>query len=94
MTQKQNCSTPILHRDVKVIAGEDISVYDAAVDAWKAGGGDDITKEVNDWYAKNSKPRAQYPMECLSGRNPLVDGEAFPSSIRAEIATSTRGEAT
>jgi len=54
MTQKQNLlDTDLYTAIVKVIAGEDISVYDAAVDAWKAGGGDDITKEVNDWYAKN-----------------------------------------
>jgi len=36
-----------------VIMGEDISVWDAAVESWKIGGGNDITREVNEWYAAN-----------------------------------------
>lgn len=40
---------------LKVIMGDDINNYDKAVDAWKKGGGDTITKEVNEWYAKNKK---------------------------------------
>jgi putative aldouronate transport system substrate-binding protein len=33
-----------------VVMGADISVWDRAVARWKADGGDQITKEVNDWY--------------------------------------------
>lgn len=36
----------------KVIMGDDISTWDEAVTAWKKGGGDKITDEVNEWYAK------------------------------------------
>ena len=36
---------------VKVVMGEDISVYHDAVKAWYANGGEAITKEVNDYYA-------------------------------------------
>lgn len=36
-----------------VIMGDDISVFDKAVSNWKSMGGDQITKEVNDWYAAN-----------------------------------------
>lgn len=35
----------------KVIMGEDISVFDKAIEAWKQGGGDAITQELNTWYA-------------------------------------------
>ncbi len=35
----------------KVIMGADISLFDDAVSAWKKGGGDAITSEVNAWYA-------------------------------------------
>lgn len=40
---------------LKVIMGGDISTYDKAVEAWKKGGGDKITAEINDWYAKSKK---------------------------------------
>ncbi|MDD6682374.1 MAG: extracellular solute-binding protein [Clostridiales bacterium] len=36
---------------IKVIMGEDISVYEKAVDAWYANGGQDITDEVTEYYA-------------------------------------------
>lgn len=36
---------------LKVIMGDDISVYDVAVESWFANGGQDITDEVNEWYA-------------------------------------------
>lgn len=35
----------------KVIMGEDISVYEKAVQDWKANGGQIMTDEVNAWYA-------------------------------------------
>lgn len=39
---------------IKIIAGEkDISAFDEYVKTWKKLGGDDITKEINKWYAKN-----------------------------------------
>lgn len=34
----------------KVIMGEDISVYEEALDTWYKTGGEQITEEVNDWY--------------------------------------------
>lgn len=36
---------------VKVIMGEDISVYEEAIENWYANGGQAITEEVNDYYA-------------------------------------------
>lgn len=36
---------------LKVIMGDDISTFDKAVEAWKNGGGDKITSEVNAWYS-------------------------------------------
>ena len=36
---------------VKVIMGEDISVYEKAVETWYASGGQAITDEVNAYYA-------------------------------------------
>lgn len=36
----------------KIIMGEDISAFDIFVEDWKKLGGDDITKEVNEWYQK------------------------------------------
>jgi len=38
---------------MQVIMGDDISVFDKAMEEWKTNGGDQITKEVNDWYAAN-----------------------------------------
>lgn len=38
---------------VKVVMGEDISVYEDAVAAWYANGGEAITEEVNDYYQSN-----------------------------------------
>ena len=35
----------------EVVLGADISVYDKAVETWKTSGGNDITEEVNEWYA-------------------------------------------
>ena len=36
----------------KVIMGDDISVFDTAVETWKSTGGDQITQEVNEWYSQ------------------------------------------
>ena len=36
---------------IKVIMGEDISVYEKAVEDWYANGGQDITDEVTEYYA-------------------------------------------
>ena len=38
---------------IKVIMGEDISVYEKAVEQWYATGGQDITDEVNAYFASN-----------------------------------------
>jgi len=35
---------------IKVIMGEDISVYEKAVKDWYANGGQIMTDEVNQWY--------------------------------------------
>ena len=35
---------------IKVIMGEDISVYEQAVDTWYTSGGQAITDEVNEYY--------------------------------------------
>jgi putative aldouronate transport system substrate-binding protein len=37
----------------KIITGESLSSFDTFVADWKKLGGDEVTKEVNDWYAKN-----------------------------------------
>lgn len=39
----------------KIVMGESIDEFDKYVDSWKALGGDDITNEVNEWYANVSK---------------------------------------
>lgn len=36
---------------LKIIMGADIDNFDKAVEVWKQTGGDQITQEVNDWYA-------------------------------------------
>lgn len=36
----------------RIILGDPIDDFDAFVTKWKAQGGDELTKEVNDWYAK------------------------------------------
>ncbi|NOU76685.1 extracellular solute-binding protein [Paenibacillus sp. LMG 31458] len=38
----------------KIIMGAPISEFDKYVESWKKLGGDDITKEVNEWYTKNA----------------------------------------
>ena len=35
---------------VKIISGDDISLFDEYVEQWHMFGGDDITAEVNEWY--------------------------------------------
>jgi len=39
----------------KIVMGGSIDEFDKYVDSWKALGGDDITNEVNEWYANVSK---------------------------------------
>lgn len=39
----------------KIIMGSSMSEFDKWLDYWKTQGGEDITKEVNDWYVKQSK---------------------------------------
>ena len=39
----------------KIILGEDISSFDTFVEDWKRLGGEQITKEVNDWYKEKNK---------------------------------------
>ncbi|WP_409344539.1 extracellular solute-binding protein [Paenibacillus sp. MBLB4367] len=38
----------------KIIMGSPIGDFDKYVESWKKLGGDDITKEVNDWYVKSA----------------------------------------
>lgn len=38
----------------KVIMGEDISVYDEAVETWYSTGGDVMTQEASDWFASRN----------------------------------------
>jgi len=38
----------------KIIMGDDIKKFDEYVDKWHKLGGDDLTKETNEWYKKNS----------------------------------------
>jgi putative aldouronate transport system substrate-binding protein len=38
---------------IKVIMGEDISVYEKAVEDWYSNGGQLMTDQVNEWYANN-----------------------------------------
>ncbi|MBO7742706.1 extracellular solute-binding protein [Paenibacillus sp. MWE-103] len=37
----------------KIILGDPVDSFDQYVQTWKQSGGDQITQEVNDWYAKN-----------------------------------------
>ena len=53
VTKGNDLNTTLDAAIMKVIMGDDISTFDKAVAAWKTGGGDQITKEVNDWYSKN-----------------------------------------
>lgn len=43
--------TEMMQVMTRVIAGEDISAYDRAVESWLANGGQELTDEVNAWYA-------------------------------------------
>lgn len=39
---------------IKIVVGQlPVDAYDTYLSEWKKNGGDEITKEVNDWYAKN-----------------------------------------
>ncbi|MDO4293286.1 MAG: extracellular solute-binding protein [Eubacteriales bacterium] len=41
---------------IKIIAGqESLDAFDTVVENWKSAGGDDMTAEVNEWYASNQK---------------------------------------
>ncbi|WP_054955741.1 extracellular solute-binding protein [Paenibacillus dakarensis] len=40
---------------MNIVQGEPIDSFDAFVENWKKLGGDEITKEVNDWYASQKK---------------------------------------
>ncbi|WP_308635492.1 extracellular solute-binding protein [Paenibacillus silvisoli] len=39
----------------KIILGESVDSFDTFVENWKASGGDQITAELNEWYAANNK---------------------------------------
>ncbi|GIP17264.1 hypothetical protein J40TS1_29060 [Paenibacillus montaniterrae] len=38
---------------IDIILGDPIEKFDAFVESWRKLGGDDITREVNEWYAEN-----------------------------------------
>lgn len=41
---------------VKIISGQmSVDDYDSVIQQWKDAGGEQITKEVNDWYSAVSK---------------------------------------
>lgn len=48
-----NINEALVSAMYKVVMGEDISVYEKAVEQWYATGGQAITEEVNDYYASN-----------------------------------------
>ncbi|MNY47132.1 hypothetical protein D3C86_1823750 [compost metagenome] len=52
---EKNASLQKLEEEVftKIIMGQSIDTFDKFVEDWKKLGGDQITKEVNDWYAKS-----------------------------------------
>ncbi|MBS4224238.1 extracellular solute-binding protein [Lederbergia citrea] len=51
MTSKQaNLDKLFLETFIEIVNGADINKFDTFVDQWKKQGGDDITKEVNEWY--------------------------------------------
>ena len=50
---EQTINASLLSAMVKVIMGEDISVYEQAVTDWYANGGQAITDDVNAYYAAN-----------------------------------------
>lgn len=57
-TETQSTSATLLKTSLdatifKIIMGDDISTFDKAVSAWKQGGGDKITEEINSWYEAN-----------------------------------------
>jgi putative aldouronate transport system substrate-binding protein len=39
----------------KIITGDSLDSFDTFVSDWRKLGGDEMTREVNDWYAKNKK---------------------------------------
>jgi len=51
MVSKQaNLDKLFLETFIEIVNGADINKFDAFVEQWKKQGGDDITKEVNEWY--------------------------------------------
>ena len=51
MTTKQaNLDKLFLETFIEIVNGADINKFDTFVEQWKKQGGDEITKEVNDWY--------------------------------------------
>ncbi|MDD9271574.1 extracellular solute-binding protein [Paenibacillus sp. GCM10023248] len=52
---EKNASLQKMEEEVftKIIMGQSIDTFDKFVEDWKKLGGDQIAKEVNDWYAKN-----------------------------------------
>ena len=55
MVSKQPVLTKMFEETLsKIIMGEDISEWDSFIAKWKQLGGDDITKEVNEWHAEEN----------------------------------------
>ena len=56
VTVWDNLKKQELNTFIQIIYGQKpLDDFDAFVTEWKAQGGDDITKEINDWYAANVK---------------------------------------
>lgn len=56
MTQKSlDLQTNLDAAIFKAIMNNDMGIYEKAVETWKSTGGDQITKEVNEWYAGTAK---------------------------------------
>lgn len=51
----QNMKLKLDEMILSVIMGAPVDEFDKAVESWKIMGGDEITREVNDWYQKNHK---------------------------------------
>ncbi|NIK78688.1 putative aldouronate transport system substrate-binding protein [Paenibacillus castaneae] len=49
-TKQANLDKLFQETFISIVEGADINTFDTFVEQWKSQGGDDITKEVNDWY--------------------------------------------
>lgn len=56
MVQRQNTLSDLLNETyMKIILGDSVDTFDAMVTKWNQLGGEEMTKQVNDWNAKQKK---------------------------------------